>query len=219
MSSRCFVVSLFLATLVTTFATSQSLTSGDITGVVTDPSGAVISGANVSLTSHATDAKETHTTNAQGSYRFSLISPGLYTLSITAPNLQTTQQDVTISVGQAATVNVQLQLAASNQTIDVNGEGGAVQAETADLSTTFSSEQIAQVPNPGNDLSYVVQTSPGAVMNTQGGYGNSAIFGLPATSNLFTVDGMNENDPFLNLNNSGATNLLLGQNDIDQATV
>jgi hypothetical protein len=64
MSSRCFVVSLFLATLLTTFATSQSLTSGDITGVVTDPSGAVISGANVSLTNHATDAKETHTSVA-----------------------------------------------------------------------------------------------------------------------------------------------------------
>ena len=219
MFSRCFVVSLLIATLLTTFATSQSLTSGDITGVVTDPSGALTSGANVSLTNHATSATETHATNAQGSYRFSLMSPGLYTLSISAPNLQTTKQDVAITVGQATTVNVQLQLAATSQTIEVNGDGAVVQAETADLSTTFSSEQIAQVPNPGNDLSYIVQTSPGAVMNTQGGYGNSATFGLPATSNLFTVDGMNENDPFLNLNNSGATNLLLGQNDIDQATV
>jgi hypothetical protein len=56
-------------------------------------------------------------------------------------------------------------------------------------------------------------------MNTQAGYGNSATYGLPATSNLFTVNGMNENDPFLNLNNSGATNLLLGRNDIQEATV
>ena len=48
-----------------------------------------------------------------------------------------------------------------------------------------------------------MQTAPGAVMNTQAGYGNASAFGLPATSNLFTVDGMNENDPFLNLNNSG----------------
>ena len=56
-------------------------------------------------------------------------------------------------------------------------------------------------------------------MNTQAGYGGSATYGLPATSNLFTVNGMNENDPFLNLNNSGATNLLLGQNDVNEATV
>src|SRR6185369_4141086 len=66
---------------------------------------------------------------------------------------------------------------------------------------------------------YIVQTAPGAVMNTQAGDGNSAIFGLPATSNLYTLDGMNENDPFLNLNNSGATNLLLGQNDVQEASV
>src|SRR5207249_4806635 len=80
-------------------------------------------------------------------------------------------------------------------------------------------EQVQLVPNPGNDLSYIVQSSPGAVMNTQAGYGNSATFGLPATSNLFTVNGMNENDPFLNLNNSGATNLLLGQNDVQEVSV
>jgi hypothetical protein len=203
----------------TTLAISQSLTSGDITGVVTDPSGAVISGANVTLTSNETNRKQSSITNAQGGYRFSLISPGRYTLSVSAANLQTAQQNVTITVGQLTNVSVQLQLATASQTVEVNGEGGVVQAETADLSTTFSPEQIAQVPNPGNDLSYVVQTAPGATMNTQGGFGNAATFGLPATSNLFTLDGMNENDPFLNLNNSGATNLLLGQNDVQEATV
>ena len=75
------------------------------------------------------------------------------------------------------------------------------------------------VPNPGNDLTYYVQTAPGVTMNTQAGYGNSAAYGISGTSNLFTVDGMNENDPFLNLNNSGATNLLLGANDVREASV
>ena len=56
-------------------------------------------------------------------------------------------------------------------------------------------------------------------MNTQGGYGNVEAFGLPATSNLFTMDGMDANDPFLNLNNSGATNLLLGSNEMQEADV
>jgi hypothetical protein len=101
----------------------------------------------------------------------------------------------------------------------VTAEGGVVQTEPGNIATTFTPQQIAAMPNPGNDLSYIVQTAPGATMNTQAGYGNSAIFGLPATSNLFTVNGANENDPFLNLNNSGATNLLLGQNDIQTATV
>jgi carboxypeptidase family protein len=219
MSSKYCALTLLIATFLTRLAMSQSLTSGDITGVVTDPAGAVISGASVTLISNATHAQQTQTTSAQGGYRFALMPPGLYTLSISAPNLQTSKQTLTVTVGQAITSNVQLQLASTNETVEVSGEGGVVQTETPELSTSFSPEQIAQVPNPGNDLSYVVRTAPGATMNTQGGYGNTATYGLPATSNLFTVDGMIENDPFLNLNNSGATNLLLGQNDIQVTTV
>jgi hypothetical protein len=208
-----------LVAFATNAATSQSLTSGDITGIVTDPSGAAIPNAEVTLNNSATGATQTHTTNDRGSYRFSLMSPGAYTVSVSASNFQTTQETASVSIGQTTTLNVQVQLSSATQTVEVTAGGDVVQTENADLTTSFSAEQIAQVPNPGNDLSYILQTTPGAVMNTQGGYGNSATFGLPATSNLFTVDGMDENDPFLNLNNSGATNLLLGQNDIDQATV
>ena len=214
-----YVVTCFAAALLPTVAAAQSLSSGDITGLVTDPSGAVISEATVTLTNNATGAAQIRTSNAQGVYRFSLLSPGTYTLSVSATNFQTTQQTATVNVGQATIVNLQLPLSSASETVEVNGEVQVVQTDTADLSTSFKPEQIALVPNPGNDLSYIVQTSPGAVMNTQAGFGNVATYGIPATSNLFTVNGMNENDPFLNLNNSGATNLLLGQNDIQQATV
>ena len=56
-------------------------------------------------------------------------------------------------------------------------------------------------------------------MNTQAGYGNFSANGMPGNSNLFTINGMDDNDPFLNLNNSGSTNLLLGQNEVQEATV
>src|ERR1700749_1266414 len=60
-------------------------------------------------------------------------------------------------------------------------------------------------------------------MNTTGGSmfggGNYEFFGLPANSNVFTYDGANDNDPYFNVNNSGATNLTLGLNDVEQATV
>ena len=222
MSNRYLLLCAFaclLVALLTHAALSQSLTSGDVAGVVTDPSGAAIPNAAVTLKNNATGATQTHSTNDQGSYRFSLLSPGEYTISVSASNFQASQQSTSVSVGQTTTLNVQVQLSSATQTVEVNAGGDVVQTQNADLTTSFSAEQISQVPNPGNDLSYIVQTSPGAVMNTQGGYGNASTFGLPATSNLFTVDGMDENDPFLNLNNSGATNLLLGQNDIDQATV
>src|SRR5208283_3339921 len=89
------------------------------------------------------------------------------------------------------------------------------------LSTTFEAELVSKLPNPGNDLTAVAQTAPGVLMNTSsgGGYGNFTAFGLPATANLFTMNGNDENDPYLNLNNSGATNLLLGTNEVQEVAV
>ena len=221
---RVLFTFLALAVLGTTIfvsapATAQSLITGDITGVVTDPSGAAIPNATVTLKNTETGTVQTRTTNAQGAYRFPLLNPGTYTVTAAAQGFQGREQRVAVTVGQATTVNSQLALASASQTVEVTAEGGVVQTENGNVSTTFTPAQIANLPNPGNDLSYIVQTAPGAVMNTQAGYGNSAVYGTPATSNVFTVNGMNENDPFLNLNNSGATNLLLGQNDVQQATI
>jgi hypothetical protein len=198
---------------------AQSVTSGDVTGTVTDPSNAAVPNATVTLKNRDTGATQTRSTNGQGYYRFQLLNPGNYTVSVNAPGFQTGEQPVAVSVGQVSAVNVQLALAGASQTVEVTAQGGVVQTENGNISTTFTPQQLELLPNPGNDLTYIVQTAPGAVMNTQGGFGNTAIYGLPATSNLFTVDGANENDPFLNLNNSGATNLLLGANDVQQATV
>ena len=198
---------------------SQSLTSGDITGTITDPSGAAVPNANVTLKNNDTGTTQTTTSNGTGAYRFALLNPGNYSLSVTAQGFQARQHFVAVAVGQGSTANIQLEVASASQTVEVTAQGGVVQTDNGNVSTTITPEIVANMPNPGNDLTYYVQTAPGATMNTQSGYGNSATFGISATSNLFTVDGMNENDPFLNLSNSGATNLLLGANDIQTATV
>ena len=200
-------------------AAPQSLTTGDVTGVVTDPTGAVLPSASVTLKDTANGSSQTRATNAQGVYRFSLLQPGPYTVLVSLQGFQSAQQKTSVIVGDTMTMNFHLEVSGASTTVEVSAQGGVVQAENGNVSTSFTPEQIANVPNPGNDLSYVIQTAPGAVMNTQNGYGNTSTFGISAASNLFTVNGMNENDPFLNLNNSGATNLLLGQNDVQEATV
>jgi len=200
-------------------AVAQSLISGDVTGIISDQSGAILPNATVNIKNNGTDQSQTATSNASGVYRFSLLPPGNYTVTAGAQGFQHKSQPVTVAVGQAVTLDVQLAVGSASQTVEVTAEAGIVQAQNGNITTTFTPEQVQLVPNPGNDLSYLVQTAPGAVMNTQAGYGNSSTYGLPATSNLFTVNGMNANDPFLNLNNSGATNLLLGQNDVQEATV
>ncbi len=198
-------------------AIAQSITSGGIAGTITDPSGAVVPNAKVTVTNDATRQTRTATTSSQGSYRFAFLPPGGYTVSVSATGFQPATSRVEVATGETANGNIPLAISASATTIEVTAP--PTQVENGNISTSFSSQQISEVPNPGNDLSAVAQTSPGVIMNTQSGFGNFSSFGLPGTSNLFTIDGQNDNDPFLNLNNSGATNLLLGANEVQEATV
>jgi Carboxypeptidase regulatory-like domain len=201
-------------------AFAQSLTTGGIAGTITDPSGAAVQNATITLKNIATGVVTTGTSNATGAYRFSFLNPGNYAVTVNMSGFAaSTQQTTNVAIGQATTVNVQLQVAAATTTVEVSGIGNVIQTENGNVSTTITPEIVANIPNPGNDLTYYVQLAPGATMNTQMGYGNTAVFGISATSNYFSVDGMSENDPFLNLSNSGATNLLLGTNDVQTASV
>ncbi len=198
---------------------AQSIISGDVSGVVSDPSGAAVPGAVVTITSKSTGAVKTTTTNTNGSYRIPLLKPGDYTLTIAAKGFEQSSLAIAVTAGTTLPADVKLIVGSTSQTVEVTASAPLLHTEAADLSTTFSLQQVQSLPNPGNDLTFVAQTAPGAVMNTQSGYGNFSIFGLPATSNTFTVNGGYENDPFLNVNNSGATNLLLGNNDISDVSV
>ena len=198
---------------------AQSITAGDITGTVTDPTGAVLTTASVTLRNAATDITRTTATNAAGVYRFSLVPLGSYKVTVNAPGFQTTSKLVDVVVGQTATVDMQLAVATSATSVEVSEAAATVETENADLTTVFTSTQVADLPNPGNDMSAIAYTTPGIQMSTQSGYGNFSAFGMGGTANLFTVNGMNDNDPFLNLNNSGATNLLLGTNEVAEEAV
>ena len=199
---------------------AQTLTSGDIAGTVEDSSGAVIPGADVKAINTGTDAVNEVFTGAAGDYRISLLQPGSYKLTVSAAGFQTTQASLTLIVGQVASLNFKLPIAQNALTVEVvGGDVPLLQTDTSEMSTTITQEQMQNLPNPGGDITYPVNVTQGVVMNTQGGYGNSSAFGLPATSNNFTVNGAEDNDPFLNLNNSGPSNMLLGSNDVDEINV
>src|SRR5262249_42328263 len=91
--------------------------------------------------------------------------------------------------------------------------------EDANSTTTFNSQQIQRLPMPGGDITTLAFTAPGVVMNTGGGFGNFSSHGLPGTSNLFTLNGTDYNEPFFGVNLSGASNLTLGQTEIQEAAV
>lgn len=198
---------------------AQNNVSGDIVGTVTDPSGATIAGATVTIKNTETGATQTLTSGSNGGYRASLLKPNIYTVTISKENFENVTITINVTPGVVSQGDAKLLLGASSITVEVTESQPLLHTENADLTTSFNEEQIQNLPNPGNDLTFIAQTSPGAVMNTQGGYGNFSSFGLPATSNTFTVNGGYENDPFLNLSNSGSSNLLLGNNDVNEVTV
>lgn len=202
-----------------TVANAQTLTTGDLTGTVADPTGAVVPGATVTLSNLDTGATQNATTNATGVYRFTFLPPGRYTVRATSAGLQTSVAHLTIQVGQAMTLNLTAQVQSATTVVQVNEAPSIVETENANQARSFSTSQIMDLPTPGGDITTLAFTVPGVVMNTGGGYGNFSSHGLPGTANLFTINGNDYNDPYLNLNNSGASNLLLGQNEIAEASV
>ena len=215
----CLFSLLVLAGMFAQQTFAQTVTSGDITGTVTDASGAVVVGAEVSLANLSEGTTQAATTNASGLYRFSFLKPGDYKLSIAAKGFKSGSEKITVGVGQVATANFKLELGAATEVVEVTGAAPLIQTENGDTSTTYDEIQLRALPAPGGDITSYAYTAPGVVVSNGAGYGNFSANGLPGTSNLFSVNGQNFNDPFLSLNNSGASNLLLGFNDVAEANV
>ncbi len=197
---------------------AQTLTTGDITGTVTDPTGAVVPNAPVAAKNVGTGAVLNTTTTTSGTFRFTLLKPGSYLIAVEMSGFAKVEQSATVEVGQATLVNVSLSVKRSEQTIEVTGTAPVISTNTSE-NTTFSQLEVAELPNAGGDITNIAQTAPGVIVNNMMGYGNFTVNGMPATSNLFTVNGENDMDPYFNINNSGATNLTLGQNEVQEATV
>src|SRR5215469_10112332 len=211
-----------LASLFASKLDAQTTSSGGLTGVVSDPSGAVVPDALVELKDTAKGDTQSTRTNAEGEYLYSFLRPGNFTLTVSHPGFKATSRVLSITLGPPATMNVQLALeSADPTTVRVTEEAPLIKAENGDVSTTMNQLQVSQVPNPGNDLTYIAQNAPGVIMNTDfAGFTNFSSLGMPGTSNLFTLNGMSDNDLGAgNVNNSGALNLLLGQNEVQEATV
>ena len=222
-------VTLMLATVIALPIWAQSGTSSALAGVVADKSGAVISNAQVKATEVNTGAARAVESNLDGRFLFSQVNPGIYRIEVRAVGFGPGEsQSVSVTVGQTAAVNFTLSPAATSQSIDVTAKSGLMSLENANTSTTLGEKTIKSLPNPGQDLTYIAQFAQGALMNTAGssndakaagGYGNVEFNGLPATSNGYILDGFDANDPFLGLNIGLSTNLVIGLDALQEATV
>lgn len=201
-------------------AHAQTSTTGAISGDIKDPSGAVVPNAKVTITNEANNSSQVVTSNSLGRYTASHLNPGVYKVSATAQNLQSNTTEIEVLIGTTVTADIGVSPKGDKTTVEVTASTlPLVDTQNVALATTFNEKQIEQLPTPGGDVTTVAFTAPGVVVNVGGGYGNFSANGIPGISNLFVLNGFDNQDPFLNLNNSGSSNLTLGQGELAEATV
>ncbi|WP_419807042.1 carboxypeptidase regulatory-like domain-containing protein [Terriglobus sp.] len=151
-----------------------------ITGTVTDPTGAIVPGAQVTLLDNQTGKTLTSTSNGSGVYNFNALPPDSFTLSATMAGFSTkTINNLTITPEQANNINVELSVNATNTTVEVNADAvSPLETATASISGTITAEQIQHLPTAGHDIFQLAQLAPGSFGDAQRS-GNGSTNNLP----------------------------------------
>ena len=209
---------------------AQGETTSAVVGSVSDPTGAAIAGAKVTIRSTDNGLSRSVKTDNAGRFKFPQLKPGPYSVKAEADQFEAQENNsVLAGLGQKQTVDFTLKIATANQNVTVTEEAALINPQNPNTSTTLNARAIESLPNPGGDMTYPIQFAAGALMNTAGsgndfvggtnGYGNVQFNGLSSLSNGYIVDGLETNDPLTNLNSGLSTNLVLGLNSIAEMTV
>ena len=202
-SGKCWLKSLrsicllsLLLLLCASIAPAQTSTTGALTGTVTDPSAAVIAGAAVTATNIGTGQERTTTTDAGGTYKFSLLPPGNYRVRFSASGFKTAEvASVTINVTETPVLNRALEVGAQTQQVTVESTVETIQTQNATIGSLVSGENIASLPLASRNYTQVMNLSPGVVAqvasSTQFGNGTVDINtnGSSTEHNNYMMDG------------------------------
>jgi hypothetical protein len=187
-----------LAVLVIACALGQT-SQGTLTGIITDPAGAVTVGATVTATNAQEGSTRTATTGPNGEYRIDAVTPGTYTLTMTSPGFEVKKiENVVVPAGVITSVNMQLELGGVSQTVLVEASPAAVRTDSGELSGTITSEQVSQIPIVSGNPIDLVLTQPGiAPVASDASFTNGEGFSVNGSrprANNFLLDGFDDND-------------------------
>lgn len=238
----CFGVILLLGFLGITSQGVYGQFAASIQGTVTDPGGAVVGGAKVTVTNEATQVSRDTETTAEGFYRVTGLAPGSYTITVEMSGFKKyTSKSVTVLAERVTGLDIKLEVGAVTEQVTVSASAEALQTENANVTTTISSLQINRLPQVGSDPYELIRLAPGvfgdgaraangtaANLPNSGGPGgsNSSIFqvenqvqvvanGQRNSGNNFTIDGTSVNS----LTWGGAAILTPNQESIQELTV
>jgi hypothetical protein len=221
------VVVLFLST---GLLAQTTISSGSIVGVVIDPSGAVLPGAKVTITSAATGQTIEVTTNSAGAYNSGTLQPGAYKVEVASRGFSTVTQNVTVRVGNTSTVNAKMTLGKESTTIEVQASEVQVNTEQATVQGVLTSAQIENLPVNGRNFLDLAQLEPGVQIQdgqnfdpTKAGFSSISFGGRYGRTARIEVDGVDVSDETVGTTTtdipaSAIQEFQIGQSSLDMST-
>ena len=194
-----FLLALTLGLTGSSAVFGQATASGAIQGAVLDKSEGSVVGAEVSVTSKATGTTRSVTTSDTGSFRFDLLSAGLYTVKVSKAGFSTVSQNVELLVGQTATVNVVLNPGSVSETIEVTGEAPLVDVVKTSVSQQITPSEVQELPLLGRDVANLAYLAPGVKATdsydpTKNRYAILSVNGQSGRNVNTTINGVDNKD-------------------------
>src|SRR5439155_7194904 len=163
-STLARAVGLALLLLFVTATSFAQTTTGTILGTVTDPSGALIAGAKVSIISQETGAARVLATNPQGLYVGSLLPVGTYTVEVQQQGFKTqTTRDILLQVNQTARIDFTMQVGAVTQNVDVTAASVLLKTDRSDVGTVIGERSVVEIPLNGRNFLQLATLAPGTI--------------------------------------------------------
>ena len=195
---RFAIVTALLCVLLGAFAHAQGAFTS-LRGTITDPSGAVVPGATISIHNEATGADLQQTSDAAGSFLFTQISPGRYTIVANSSGFGSQSKAAQLLVNQPATINFSLSIQQAATTVDVSGEAQTLNDTDATIGNSVSNAVISALPMEGRNVPDLLSLQPGVLylgrsINQDQDSRNGAVAGARSDQSNVTLDGLDDND-------------------------
>ena len=178
-----------------------SVGNGSIQGTITDPSGAVVSGAKITITEKSQGVSSHATSDSRGTYSSGALIPGNYAVRVEAPGFKTTEVPVTVQVGNTANGNAKMEVGQASQVVEVEASSVAVNTEQATVQGVITESQIANLPVNGRNFLDLAQLEPGVQIQdgqnfdpTKAGYSSISFGGRFGRTARIEVDGVDVSD-------------------------
>ena len=192
---------MILFTVGMAFGQAVSVNGGSIQGTITDPTGAAVPGASITISSSETGFSKSIATDSAGYYVVGPMNPGSYTILITSPGFQKTQIHTVVQTGTVTSGNYKLVVGAQEQTVDVTAGTLQVNTEQSGVSDVITRQQIESLPVNGRNFLDLAQVEPGVILQsgetfdpTKAGYSAISVGGVSGRTTRILLDGQDITD-------------------------